>query len=250
MNTILDKNIALITGALGGIGSALCRAFRSDGYEVVATDRNKGNCEADHFIQLDVLDIYSKKRARQVLRAKMERICKGRGLKVLVNNAAIQIVSHTDDVKIAEWDETLQTNLIAPFLLVQTMLPLLEKAHGSVVNIASIHAVSTKPGFVCYATSKAALVGLTRSLAADLGSRVRVNAINPSATDTPMLKSGYANLPEKLDELASMHPLGRIAQPDEVAHAALFLASNNADFITGVCLHVDGGIGVRLHDPI
>lgn len=250
MSRILDKNIALITGALGGIGSALCRVFRSDGYEVVATDRNKGSCDADHFIQLDVRDIYGKMKARQALIARMERICEGRGLKALINNAAIQIVNHTADVKIAEWDETLQTNLIAPFLLIQTMLPLLEQAQGSVVNIASIHAVATKPAFICYATSKAALVGLTRSLAVDLGPRVRVNAINPAATDTPMLKSGFEDLTEDLNELAAMHPLGRIAKPDEVAHAALFLSSDNSAFITGVCLHVDGGMGARLHDPL
>jgi NAD(P)-dependent dehydrogenase (short-subunit alcohol dehydrogenase family) len=126
----------------------------------------------------------------------------------------------------------------------------IERAKGSVVNIASIHAVATKPGFVCYATSKAALVGLTRSMAVDLGPRVRVNAINPAATATPMLLAGFEGKSKELDELAKKHPLERIAQPWEVAKTALFLASPDAAFITGTCLNIDGGIGGRLHDPV
>lgn len=246
----VGKNIALITGAAGGIGTALCHVFRSEGYEVVATDRHKGNYNADHFIQLDIRDLYKKPAARQSLNAEMKRICKGRGLKVLINNAAVQILNRTDDVKIADWDETLQTNLIVPFLILQNMLPLMEQAHGSVINIASIHAVASKPGFVCYASSKAALAGMTRCLAVDLGSRVRVNAINPAATATPMLLSGFKDMPDKLKELAAMHPLGRIAAPEEIARAALFLASDQASFITGTCLDVNGGISARLHDPM
>jgi NAD(P)-dependent dehydrogenase (short-subunit alcohol dehydrogenase family) len=126
----------------------------------------------------------------------------------------------------------------------------LEKAKGSVVNIASIHAVATKPGFVCYATSKAALVGMTRALAVDLGPRVRINAINPAATATPMLLAGFEGKAKQFEELSKMHPLERIAQPWEVAKTAIYLASDDASFITGSVLHIDGGIGGRLHDPV
>lgn len=241
---------ALITGALGGIGTALCAEFRRAGYFVIATDRRQGDCSCDRFLQVDIRDLYLKPDARDEVAREVRSIVGDHGLRTLINNAAIQLLNKTEDVRTSEWDETLQTNLIAPFLLIQTLLPDLEKARGSVVNIASIHAQATKPGFVCYATSKAALVGLTRVLAVDLGPRIRVNAINPAATATPMLLAGFEGRPRELNELAHKHPLGRIAQPSEIAKTALFLASDDATFITGACLHVDGGIGGRLHDPV
>jgi NAD(P)-dependent dehydrogenase (short-subunit alcohol dehydrogenase family) len=246
----MKQHVALITGAVGGIGTILCRVFRSEGYEIVAVDRNEGACDADHFLKLDIRDLYSSEETRRKTNTTIRRICEDRGLKVLINNAAIQILNRTDDVTIADWDETLETNLLAPFVIIQSMLPLIEQARGSVINIGSIHAGVTKPGFVCYATSKAALLGLTRSLAVDLGRRIRVNGINPAATCTPMLLAGFANTPETLKELAAMHPQGTLATPEDIAYAAVFLASDQARFITGSCLNVDGGIGSRLHDPL
>lgn len=246
----MSRRTALITGALGGIGQSLCEEFRREGYYVIATDRQDGACACDTFLNVDVRDLYRHEATRDFVRGKVGELLAGDGLTVLVNNAASQILNRTDDIRIADWDETLQTNLIAPFLLAQALLPDLEKAKGSVVNIASIHSVATKPGFVCYATSKAALVGMTRAMAVDLGPRVRVNAINPAATATPMLLAGFEGKSAEFDELAKKHPLERIAQPWEVARTAVFLASPDAAFITGACLHIDGGIGGRLHDPV
>jgi len=242
--------IALITGALGGIGQALCTEFQKAGYFVIGTDKREGSCACDAFLNIDIRDLYAKPSVREQVTADVRALLGTHGLKVLVNNAATQILNKTDDIKTEEWDATLETNLIAPFLLLQSLLPDLEKAKGSVVNIASIHAVATKPTFVCYATSKAALVGMTRALAVDLGPRVRVNAINPAATATPMLLAGFEGRSREFDELAKMHPLERIAQPWEVAKTAIFLASEDAAFISGAVLHIDGGIGGRLHDPV
>jgi NAD(P)-dependent dehydrogenase (short-subunit alcohol dehydrogenase family) len=129
------------------------------------------------------------------------------------------------------------------------MLPLLEQAEGSVVNVGSVHEWSTKPGFVIYAASKAAIGGLTRSLAVDLGGRVRVNAVIPGAVDTPMLREGFVDRPEMIERLAECQPSERIAQPHEVAKAVVFLASESASAITGTSLRTDGGILVRLHEP-
>ena len=140
-------------------------------------------------------------------------------------------------------------NLFAPFALIRGLLPQLKRAQGSVVNIASVHAHLTKPGFAAYATSKHALVGLTKSLAVDLAGAVRVNCINPAATATPMLIAGFEGRSEAMESLADMHPSGRIAEPLEVARAAVFLASESASFINGAALDVDGAIGARLHDP-
>lgn len=241
---------ALITGALGGIGVALCDEFQRAGYYVIATDRKDGHCSCDHFLNIDVRDLYRSETTRDFVRSSVAPLVAEAGLHVLVNNAASQILNRTDDIRISDWDETLQTNLIAPFLFSQLLLPEIERAKGSVINIASIHSVATKPGFVCYATSKAALVGMTRAMAVDLGPRVRVNAISPAATATPMLLAGFEGKSREFDELAKKHPLERIAQPWEVAKTAIFLASPDAAFITGACLHIDGGIGGRLHDPV
>jgi NAD(P)-dependent dehydrogenase (short-subunit alcohol dehydrogenase family) len=181
----------------------------------------------------------------------LERIRKalgGSGVAALVNNAAVQLLGSTDTLTADDWRTTLDVNVLAPFLLTQGLLPELERAGGSVVNVASVHAHLTKRGFVAYATSKAALVGLTRSLAVDLGSRVRVNAVLPAATATPMLHAGLG--PGEVDTLGAMHPLGRVARPGEIAAAVVYLASGAASFVTGAVLAVDGGIGARLHDPI
>ncbi len=242
--------IALITGALGGIGTSLCEEFRRAGYFVIGTDKRDSDGASDAFLNLDIRDLYLQEAARVETVGTIREILGDHGLTVLVNNAAAQKLNRTDDISIADWDETLQTNLIAPFLLAQLLLPDLEKAKGSVINIASIHAQATKPGFVCYATSKAALVGMTRAMAVDLGPRVRVNAISPAATATPMLLAGFEGKSAEFDELARKHPLERIAQPWEVSKTALFLASPDAAFITGAAISIDGGIGGRLHDPV
>ena len=139
---------------------------------------------------------------------------------------------------------------MSPFFTTKHLLNFLEKKQGSVINIGSVHANLTKPGFVCYATSKSALIGLTNSMAVDLGPRLRINAINPAATATQMLLDGFKDKDDKYKELASNHPLKRIAEPCEIAKAALFLASDDASFITGSCIDIHGGIGRRLHDPL
>jgi NAD(P)-dependent dehydrogenase (short-subunit alcohol dehydrogenase family) len=250
LDSLQKMKTALITGALGGIGQALCTEFKRAGYFVIGTDKRAGLCACDAFINIDIRELYAREDRRKGLVDEVRGIIGQNGLKVLVNNAATQILNRTDDIQISDWDDTLQTNLIAPFLMLQSFLPDLEAAKGSVVNIASIHSVVTKPRFVCYATSKAALVGMTRALAVDLGARIRVNAINPAATATPMLLAGFEGKSKEFDELAKNHPLERIAQPWEVAKTAIFLASEDAAFITGACLHIDGGIGGRLHDPV
>jgi NAD(P)-dependent dehydrogenase (short-subunit alcohol dehydrogenase family) len=245
----MQKNV-LITGANGGIGKALCKTFVEAGYFVIASDKVVGDCVCDIFIQADIEVLSSNSEYRNSIFAKVREYLNNQGLFGLINNAAIQILGKTEEVQIEHWRQTLDINLIAPFLLIQALLPELKKAKGSVVNISSVHAINTKPGFVCYATSKTALVGLTKSMAVDLGSDVRINAICPGATATPMLLAGFEGKQEEFNQLSKMHPLERIARPKEIAQVALFLVSEQASFITAASLNVDGGIGVRLHDPM
>jgi NAD(P)-dependent dehydrogenase (short-subunit alcohol dehydrogenase family) len=201
-------------------------------------------------VGLDLRDLCRDDEARSHARDAIRVALNGVPLAAIVNNAAVQVLGSTETVGPGDWQDTLETNLVAPFFLAQMLLPELESARGSVVNIASVHAVATKPGFVCYATSKAALVGLTRAMAVDLGGRVRVNALLPAAVETAMLVEGFTASKDGLEELGRMHPIGRIAQPSEIAKAALFLASEQASFVTGAALLVDGGITARLHDPL
>lgn len=240
---------ALVTGSAGGVGESLCAAFQEAGYFVIGVDRQKDGRSCNHFIHRDIRQFYLDPKERTALIEEVREVINGEGLKTLVNNAATQILHHTEEIVPEEWEETLETNLLAPFTLIQALLPQIEKARGSVVNICSIHAVATKPGFVCYATSKAAMGGLTRALAVDLGPRVRVNAINLAATATPMLMDGFRDRPDDFQRLADMHPLQRIATTEEVARTCVYLASDEASFISGASWHVDGGIGCRLHDP-
>jgi NAD(P)-dependent dehydrogenase (short-subunit alcohol dehydrogenase family) len=144
----------------------------------------------------------------------------------------------------------MKVNAIVPFMLTKSFLPELKQASGSVVNIGSVHAQATKPGFIAYTTSKAALHGLTRALAVDLGPGVRINTLAPAATATEMLKAGFEGNPVGYGALEKVHPAGRIAEPEEIARIALFLVSEDAEFITGATLFADGGILSRLHDPV
>jgi NAD(P)-dependent dehydrogenase (short-subunit alcohol dehydrogenase family) len=241
---------ALITGAKGGIGQALCSAFHTAGYWVLASDIATGEDLGDQYLPLDLIRFCQEDTYRQESLAQISALLGEHGLTALVNNAAVQILHPTSAFQTKDWYQTLEVNLLAPFFLTQGLLPHLKQAQGSVVNIASIHGTLTKPGFVAYATSKAALVGMTRSLAVDLGPEVRVNAISPAAVATPMLMAGFAGNAAALQTLEVMHPVGRIADPEEVAQAAIFLASPQAQFMSGSELCLDGGIRGRLHDPV
>lgn len=244
------RRTAVITGAAGGIGSALCAAFRNAGYLVIGIDRVRVAEPCDIVIEADIAALCSPTDTRSALAATLINAVANHSLAVLVNNAAVQILGGAEDVTVEDWVSTFRTNAHAPFALTQLLLPALEAGRGSVVNISSIHAIATKPGFIAYAASKAALVGLTRALAVDLSGRVRVNAILPAAIDTPMLRAGFQGESQTLGELERAHPLGRIGTPTEVANTAVFLASDQAGFANGAIWCLDGGIGCRLNDPV
>jgi len=248
------SRVAVITGSNGGIGRALCLAFADAGYRVIGMDRTAVPADAEATqaavtIPCDIRVFAQATPAREAALAALRAEIGEGGLTALVNNAAVQLLGSTKSVTVPDVMETLETNLVAPLMLVQGLLGLLERAGGSVINIGSVHATATKAGFVSYATSKAALAGLTRALAVDLGARVRVNTISPGAIATPMLEAGFAGRPEARRQLDAVHPLGRVGTAAEVAAAAVFLASAGASNITAMDMRVDGGVVVRLHDP-
>lgn len=238
----------IITGASGAIGGALCKAFKDAGYRVIATDVAAG-AECDAFVKADLAAFATNERQRASIAAKLRKAVGRAKLTTLVNNAATQRLGATQEVTQEDWDGTLAVNLSAPFFLAQAFADDLAANRGSVVNIASIHATLTKPRFVAYATSKAALVGLSHAMAVDLGGRLRVNAISPAAIGTPMLHAGFNGDKKRLAALANHHPTRSIGTPAEVANLAVALAGDGMAFLTGAVISLDGAIGSRLHDP-
>lgn len=244
----------LVTGAAGGIGRALARTFSDAGYYVIATDivQAPDGIVCQHYVSAD-LERFARDEqyARQVV-SEIRKALGGKCLNVLINNAAVQILGGTDKLSRADWKATLNVNVLTPFLLTQALLPDLEAAseHSAcVINISSIHARLTKKNFVAYATSKAALSGMTRALAVDLGPRVRINAIEPAAIQTPMLEAGFKENVKQYAQLKNCHPRLSLGQPDEVARLALAIANGELAFLHGSCITLDGGISARLFDP-
>lgn len=242
----------LITGAAGGIGLALADAFSDAGYSVVATDisAQPATLRSAYFIQADLNRVVNDEAYAQHIFGQIRHCLNGVGLKALVNNAAIQIIGAAESLTRDDWHQTLNINLLAPFFFAQAFLTELEQERGCVINISSIHAQHTKRNFIAYATSKAALSGLTRAMAVDLGERVRVIGIEPAAIETDMLRAGFRDDPVGYQQLNGLHPLGRIGRPDEVAKLALTMADGGMDFLNGVCVRLDGGISARLVDPV
>ncbi|HFA48011.1 MAG TPA: SDR family oxidoreductase [Bacteroidetes bacterium] len=242
----MSKNV-FITGVLGGIGAGLSHAFRKNGYYVYGVDKEEDfDNVCDRFLRFDlnqfVTDVEYRIRFTQIFDDIMPT------LDVLINNAAVQRLDHLEDLKLEDWQETLNVNLTGPLMLSKLFLERLEKRKGSIINIGSIHQRQTKRAFISYATSKSALIGLTKSLAVDLEGRVRVNAISPAAIETDMLRAGFENDEKALDELRKIHPVQRIGLPEDVAKLALFLAAENEGFIHGANFQLDGGIGSVLKD--
>lgn len=242
------KPTVIITGATGGIGKALCKSFKKAGYYVIGTDVINDFTYCDACYLLDLSLFVKSETERKNFIAFIESQLKDNRLDALVNNAATQITGRISNIELTDFEKSMMVNVTAPFLLIQKLVYQLERSNGSVINIGSIHAQTTKANFLSYATSKTALKGLTQAVALDLGGRVRVNIIQPAATATEMLLAGFQDK-KALNNLELCHPIGRIANPMEIAEVAVFLASDKASFITGATLNVDGGVGIRLHDP-
>ena len=233
----------IITGAAGGIGAALCRRAREDGYTAIGIDREPAPA-ADVDLLVDLRD-------SDRLVALGLKLANEYELKAIVHNAAEQPLAHAGQTSTTDWLNTLRVNVIAVDALLTCTQENLSTHHGSVVAISSVHAHATTNGINAYATTKAALEGWVRSAALDLGPGIRVNAVAPGAIDTPKLREGFArwgeaSADERRQVLLQRTALRRIGQPRDVAAAAAFLISDEASFITGSVVVVDGGATARL----
>jgi len=233
----------VITGAAGGIGAALCQRARKDGYIAIGIDQNVA-AEADVDIRIDLCD-------SEQLVALGNELAREYELKAIVHNAAVQPIGGAGETSAVDWSDTLRTNVIAVDTLVSTTRGSLADNDGSVVVISSVHAHATTGGITAYAASKAALEGWVRSAALDLGPEIRVNAVAPGAIDTAKLREGFARWGEESAEqrkavLRQRTALQRIGEPEDVAGAVSFLIGDDARFVTGSVLIVDGGATARL----
>ncbi|QSO51527.1 SDR family oxidoreductase [Alicyclobacillus curvatus] len=247
----LQDKVAIITGAASGMGKATAELFAKEGAIVTVADlpSSPGEQVAAQitasggkavFVPVDVTD------AGQV-EGMVQRVVESFGtIDVLYNNAGLPMAfTPIEEVSDAYYDKMMAVNLKGVFLGSRMVVPVMKKAgHGVILNTASTAGVRPRPGLNVYAASKGGVIALTKSLALELAPYgIRVNAINPVATDTPMLNKfiGSGDIEEGREKFLSTIPMGRLAQPMDIAQAALFLASEDASLITGVHLEVDGG---------
>ena len=243
----LEGKAAFVTGSASGIGRAIAILFAREGALVTVADCNEeGGAETAEligkaggrarFIRTDVT-------SEDNVRESIEETVNGSGrLDVLVNDAGIVHMAGAIDTKLEDWERVLNVNLRGMFFCCKHGIPqLIKSGGGAIVNIASIGSLVSVPAHAAYNASKGGVVALSRQMAVDYGpSNVRINCICPTATDTPLIrKAGAGN--RALRAIAESHPLRRIAQPEDIAYAALFLASDEARCITGAVLPVDAG---------
>lgn len=230
----LNGRKALVTGAAGGIGKAIIARLRQEGATVVGCDRVEG---VD--LQGDLLD---------------PAFCNGLpdhaaqmmgGLDILVNNAGVITRGKITEATDADYALTMGVNVEAPFRICRAAIPLMAKTGGAIVNTSSCWGLQPGPGHPLYVMSKAAIASLTQCLARDhAGQGIRVNAVCPNEVNTPMLRSGFASRgfdPDKaISELNESVPLGRIAEPEDIADVVAFLASDDARYVCGALIEVNG----------
>jgi NAD(P)-dependent dehydrogenase (short-subunit alcohol dehydrogenase family) len=242
-----EKKTLILTGASRGIGHATVKRFASAGWRVITCSRHAfpENCPwemgpEDH-IQVDLSDPADTLRAIGEMRDRL-KAQDGR-LNALVSNAAISPKGQGGarlgaiDTPLEDWQHVFQVNFFAPIMLARGLIAELERAKGAVVNVTSIAGGRVHPfAGAAYATSKAALAGLTREMAADFGKRgIRVNAISPGEIHTTILSPGTDKI------VAEQIPLGRLGEPEEVAKAIYFLCTDQSSYINGAELHINGG---------
>jgi len=226
----LDKKVALITGGSSGIGKAIAKRFLDEGAKVIIFDMVKPDYNVD-FYQVDVSNEEQIKKA-------FEKI---EDLDIVVNNAGIYFQTSVEETSEEQLDKIIGVNFKGAYLISKYALPLIKKSKGNIINISSVVGIIPDPTSPAYCSTKAALIMLTKCMAREYGVKgVRVNAILPGPIDTPLLRR-FLSSEESIQKYAALNPMGRIGKPEEIANVAVFLASDEASYVTGGIYSVDGG---------
>jgi len=247
-----QNKAVIVTGAASGFGEAIALRFTSEGAAVLVADRNDDGgkrvvadiTKAGGRAQYQHTDVSNAEQVKAMVDACVAAFG---GLDVLVNNAGYcHMRSMLWDLSEQDYDSMFAVNTKSVYLGTKYAVPaLMARGGGSIINTASIGGVCPRPGVTAYNASKGAVITMTKGLAAELAPmNIRVNAVNPVAADTAFMKGvlGVDKLPDEMKQmLAAGIPLGRLTEPSDVAAAVTFLASDDAAYLTGVCLPVDGG---------
>jgi len=252
---MLKGKVALITGGSSGIGIAVAERFLREGAKVMITSRSKNRCEqaisrlkelGKENVSFTQGDVSNSSDAGKMVEAAVRQFG---GIDILVNSAGIYLEKRAEETSEEEWDELVDINLKGVFLCSKAAYPYLKKRGGGcIVNISSDAGIFGNPNCAAYCASKGGVTNLTRAMAIDYAKEnIRVNAVCPAVIDTPMFDKEIClqdkdKQEEYVRNTAEEHPVGRIGKPEEVAFAVLMLASDEAGFITGTNLPVDGGL--------
>ncbi len=241
MNRFANKKV-LVTGAAGGIGASIVKQLREEGARVAAADISESEVEADCWLTGNLLDTDYTDNLATVAADKLG------GLDIVINNAGVITRGPVTETSDADWNLSVGVNIEAPFRICRAAIPILEKAGGgAIVNTASCWGGKAPgPNHALYCMTKAAIASLTQCMGMDHAHQgIRVNAVCPNEVNTPMLRSGFEKRGFDPDtavaELGQTVPLGRIAEPQDISDVVLFLASDEARYICGALLEVNGG---------
>ena len=237
----------IITGGAKGIGAACAQSFFEAGANVCVFDLSEEQATNDPRMFYQKVDVSKSSQVQAAVKAVTERFD---DIHVLVNNAGIQRYGSVVDTSEEEWDEVMNINLKSYFLCSKYVIPYMKQNTGSVIiNISSVQAFVTQENVSAYASAKTAILGLTRSIAIDFAPHIRCVAVCPGTIDTPMLRNALDESPDPaavMKECEDMHLLKRIGKANEVANIVKFLSSEEAGFITGETIRVDGGLGISI----
>ena len=238
----LAGKTAIITGAASGIGLAIARLYLAEGAEVLAVDRDSfdtSGLEAGNALALLVLDITTPDAPQRITEAALSRFGK---IDILVNNAGVCLPGTIEDQTPESWARSMEINVTAPFMLTRAVVPHMKTlGKGRIINLGSIMSDFGGPSLCAYGTSKHAIAGFTRSLSADLGKfGITANYLQPGAIMTPLAAPSMSD-PAFKAYWEEKTPVGRIGEPEEVAAAALFLATDGASYVSGAGIKVCGG---------
>jgi len=245
----LSGKVALVTGGSRGIGYATAKILSENGAKVIITGKDRKRLEKATLEISGSIGIIGDIRNTQDVKNVVSKTVKKFGrIDILVNNAGIfPKIKQLHKIEDNEWDEVLDVNLTGQFRFTREVIPYLQKTSGSIINISSDAGLKAYQGFNAdaYSASKAALIVLTKCWALEYSKdKIRVNCICPGVVDTDMTKPFLKTQKDK-EFMNNEHPIGRIGQPDEVAKAVMYFASDDASWITGAVLAVDGGESIK-----